>query len=258
MIPFAVVHFAHTPNKMAEEDWLFDYVLQFLESDKFDSAIMDFIDEKCEVFDNEEENKFQYSEVHAEFREMVEALIGSNLGELGVTTDMFFEACQRGRNKRDINQAVIERMVAMDDFLTFKKIMVKRNMELQLEALKACSFPKGTGRKKRSVSSTSADDDEDEDDLPMSAEDEAEMERIIHDSIMEMEMFHIQAEMEAVEMERVLAMSLALEEEKLSALQNELADYEAEKEKETSEYYNAQGKVRGGLLCSAAMHSCAV
>ena len=33
-----------------ENDWLFDFVLQFLESDRFDSAVMDFVDEKCEVF----------------------------------------------------------------------------------------------------------------------------------------------------------------------------------------------------------------
>ena len=35
--------------------------MQFLESDRFDAAIMDFVDEKCFVFDNEEENKFIYS-----------------------------------------------------------------------------------------------------------------------------------------------------------------------------------------------------
>jgi hypothetical protein len=31
-------------------------------------------------------------------------------------------------------------MIAMDDFETFKKIMVKRNIELQLEALKAFDY----------------------------------------------------------------------------------------------------------------------
>lgn len=44
-----------------ENDWLFDFVLQFLESDLFDSAVMDFVDERCEIFDNEEENKFAYT-----------------------------------------------------------------------------------------------------------------------------------------------------------------------------------------------------
>jgi hypothetical protein len=41
--------------------WLFDCVLQFLESDRFDAAVMDFVDENCEHFDNEDENKFIYT-----------------------------------------------------------------------------------------------------------------------------------------------------------------------------------------------------
>ena len=120
-----------------ENDWLFDFVLQFLESDRFDSAVMDFVDEKCEIFDNEEENKFGYTDIHREFREHIETLLTSNLGELGVGPELFFEACLKGRNARDINKTVYERMVAMDDFQTFKKIMVKRNMELQMEAIRS-------------------------------------------------------------------------------------------------------------------------
>ena len=156
----------------AEDDWLFDYVLQFLESEKFDSVVMDFIDEKCEVFDNEDENKFEYTTVHQEFKETVETLIISNLGELGVSVEMFFEACQNGRFKRDINQAVIERMVAMDDFMTFKKIMVKRNMELQLEALKACSFGQTNGS---GNGSNMYEYEDNEDDFGFSADDEAKV-----------------------------------------------------------------------------------
>lgn len=119
-----------------EYDWIFDYVLQFIESDKFDASVMDFIDEKCQFFDNDEENKFIYSDIHREFREHMEVLISSNLGELGITSDIFFEACDRGRNGRDINRLVFEKLIAMDDFMTFKKMMVKRNMELEVEYMK--------------------------------------------------------------------------------------------------------------------------
>jgi hypothetical protein len=122
-------------EKNEEFDWIFDYVLQFLESDKFDAAIMDFVDEKCFVFDDDEENKFEYTIIHDEFKEHIEALISSNLGELGITPELFVEACERARYGRDVNTAVFDRITAMDDFMTFKKIMVKRNTELQLEAL---------------------------------------------------------------------------------------------------------------------------
>jgi hypothetical protein len=124
-------------DKMSSEDydWIFDFVLQFLESDKFDAAVMDFVDEKCFVFDCEEENKFIYTDIHKEFKEHIEALISSNLGELGITPEIFLDSCEKARNSRDINKQVFERMLAMDDFDTFKKIMVKRNVELQLEAM---------------------------------------------------------------------------------------------------------------------------
>jgi hypothetical protein len=120
-----------------EYDWMFDYVLQFLESDKFDCSIMDFVDEKCFVFEDEEENKLIYTDIHREFCEHVEALINSNLGELGVTPEMFLESCEKARSGRDINATVFERLVAMDDFQTFKKLMTKRNLELQLEAIRS-------------------------------------------------------------------------------------------------------------------------
>ncbi len=116
-------------------DWVFDYALMFLESDKFDAAVMDFVDEKCDVFDNVDENKFIYSDIHNEFRQHIETLIESNLMEVGVTVEMFYESCQRAGQSRDINRTVFERMLAMEDFNTFKRIMVKRNTELQLLAM---------------------------------------------------------------------------------------------------------------------------
>ena len=93
------------------DDWVFDFALQFLESDKFDAAVMDFVDEKCDVFDADDENKFIYSDIHREFRDHIEMHITSNLGELGITPQMFYDSCERGRHSRDINRAVFERLL---------------------------------------------------------------------------------------------------------------------------------------------------
>ena len=65
----------------------------------------------------------------------MDALISSNLQELDISSDVFYEACASSRNSRDINRAVFEKLIAMEDFNVFKKIMVKRNTELQLEAM---------------------------------------------------------------------------------------------------------------------------
>jgi succinate dehydrogenase flavin-adding protein (antitoxin of CptAB toxin-antitoxin module) len=67
----------------------------------------------------------------------METIISSHLAELDITTDHFYEACQSSRSTRDINRAVFEKMLAMEDFTVFKKIMVKRNMELQYEAMQS-------------------------------------------------------------------------------------------------------------------------
>ena len=118
-------------------DWIFDFALQFLESDKFDAAVMNFVDEKCEVFTDDDENKLIYTSIHKEFCDHIEALISSNLGELGISNDLFLESCEKAKDGRDINTTVFERITAMDDFQTFKKIMAKRNAELRLEAMRS-------------------------------------------------------------------------------------------------------------------------
>jgi hypothetical protein len=137
-------------------DWIFDFALQFLESDKFDAAVMDFVDEKCDVFTDDEENKFIYSEIHREFCDHIEALISLNLGELGITNELFLESCEKARNARDINTTVYERLTAMDDFQTFKKIMAKRNTELQMESIRTFKVSAPVASKSGKVSSFAA------------------------------------------------------------------------------------------------------
>jgi hypothetical protein len=79
----------------------------------------------------------------------MESLIASNLNELDIGTDVLYDACQKSRSSRDINKAVFEKMLAMEDFNVFKKIMVKRNVQIQYEAMQSYKF-------------SGADDDNDE------------------------------------------------------------------------------------------------
>jgi hypothetical protein len=128
-------------------DWIFDSALQLLESDKFDAAVMDFVDDKCYCFEDDEENKLVYTEIHREFSDHIEALMTSSLGELGVTSELFLESCEKAKDGRDINTTVFERLTAMDDFQTFKTLMTRRNKELQLEAIR--SFQANTPKLKK-------------------------------------------------------------------------------------------------------------
>lgn len=220
-----------------EYDWIFDYVLQFLESEKFDSAVMDFIDDRCDEFEDTEENKLIYTEIHKEFCLFVENLIDSNLSEVGITTEIFLESCDKARNARDINTTVFERLLAMDDFQTFKKIMTKRNTLLQMEAIKSFRIINGTKSHLISTDSGKLDDSRDNmyDDLPDPDElrllkdsnfdwdafeqlEDEDIQDFLFQSLMEMELIHRQEELEHAELERALNISLTIEEERIRAL----------------------------------------
>lgn len=224
-----------------EYDWIFDFVLQFLESDKFDASVMDFVDEKCDVFDDEDENKLIYTEIHREFCDHVEALIDSNLGEVGITTEMFVDSCEKARNSRDINSTVFERLVAMDDFQTFKKIMTKRNTQLHMESLQ--SFKATTSLSSKFNKPSIADEKQSDNDESFSSADslpdpeelrllkecsfdweaieqleEEDLQDFLFQSLMEMELIHRQEELEHAELERALSLSLVIEEDRLREL----------------------------------------
>lgn len=53
-----------TPGGGSEHDWLFDYIMNVFKAPTWEVPVMSFIDDNCVVFDNEEENKFAYSELH--------------------------------------------------------------------------------------------------------------------------------------------------------------------------------------------------
>ena len=70
-----------------ENDWFFDIIINFLRSPRWKTPVMSFLDEYCIIFDNEEENKLEYTKIHNDFKKLVEELIGCRLAELGVTQE---------------------------------------------------------------------------------------------------------------------------------------------------------------------------
>ena len=118
-----------TPQEEGENDWFFDIIINFLRSPRWKTPIMSFLDHHCIIFDREEENKLEYTPVHNEFKLLVEELIGHLLAELGVTQEQFLEACDKA-SKNPIHKKIVDQIVAVDNFVAFKKLMCKRNAEL--------------------------------------------------------------------------------------------------------------------------------
>ncbi|KAJ1625087.1 ADP-ribosylation factor-like 2-binding protein, partial [Pavlovales sp. CCMP2436] len=84
------------------------------------------------VFDLDDENKLVYMEIYQAFKDMVDSLLEFHLSDMGVTQEQFFAAL--ASNPRTIlAKQLLEQLLVIDDFLSFKKMMVKRNAELEAE-----------------------------------------------------------------------------------------------------------------------------
>ena len=115
-------------------------VVGFLKSPEWSVPVMEFIDQNCIVFDTEDENKFEYTTIHNEFCERVNALLEGFLTDMGIAPDEFVQVCQSDSAGK-LNEFVFNQILAVDDFLSFKKMMVKRNCELNVQAMSMLRVP---------------------------------------------------------------------------------------------------------------------
>ncbi|KAM6220570.1 cilia- and flagella-associated protein 36 [Rhynchocyon petersi] len=119
-----------------EVEWVVESIAGFLRSPDWSIPILDFVEQKCEVFDDEEESKLTYTEIHQEYKELVEKLLESYLKEIGINEDQFQEACTSPLARTHTSQAILQPVLAAEDFSIFKAMMVQKNIEMQLQAIR--------------------------------------------------------------------------------------------------------------------------
>ncbi|KAM3929905.1 cilia- and flagella-associated protein 36 isoform 2-T2 [Leptodactylus fuscus] len=121
---------------MAEDaEWVLDSVLAFLGCPAWTVPVSGFIEHKCSVFDDEEENKLSYTEIHNEYKELVEKLIQEHLTEMGISEEQFQQACLSPLAHSPDIKSMLQSVVAVEDFVVFKEMMLQKNIELQLQAI---------------------------------------------------------------------------------------------------------------------------
>lgn len=124
---------------MEDLEWLSDYVVGFMKSSTWVVPIAQFVDDHCGLFDDEMqggENKLEYTACHKEFGQLVGDLLAAHLLEVSVTTEMFDHFCQQGLSEsQELHRVLIEQLLAVDDFLTFKAMMAKHNALLYREVM---------------------------------------------------------------------------------------------------------------------------
>lgn len=61
-----------------------------------------------------------------DFKKIVEDLLAELMAELGVSDTQFVEACERA-SQNPLHKKIVDQIMAVDNFLAFKRLMVKRN-----------------------------------------------------------------------------------------------------------------------------------
>ncbi|XP_040906639.1 cilia- and flagella-associated protein 36 isoform X2 [Toxotes jaculatrix] len=123
---------------MAEDDseWVVESIVGYLGSPEWVIPVTDFMENKCTVFDDEDENKLSYTEIHQQYKKLVEKLLENYMQEVGINEQQFLDACTSPFAKSKTLQPVFQPVLATDDFQMFRSLMVQKNMELQLQALR--------------------------------------------------------------------------------------------------------------------------
>lgn len=126
-----------TASNMAEDsEWIVESIAGYLGSPEWLIPVTDFMENKCTVFDDEDENKLTYTEIHQQYKHLVEKLLETYMQEVGINELQFMEACSSPFAQSKTLQTVFQPVLATDDFQMFRSLMVQKNMELQLQALR--------------------------------------------------------------------------------------------------------------------------
>nr|XP_054758174.1 cilia- and flagella-associated protein 36-like [Lytechinus pictus] len=121
---------------MAEQEFIMDGVIGFLQSPIWRVPVLSFIEHKCIAFNPDEENKIIYTEIYEEYGNLVEMLLQSFLEDLNINAASFVEVCNAFKtNQSQSNKTVFEQVYAAQDFQVFKAMMTQKNIELELQAL---------------------------------------------------------------------------------------------------------------------------
>ncbi|CAL8254466.1 unnamed protein product [Lota lota] len=126
-----------------EEDWVLESIVGYLGSPEWVIPVSDFMEIKCSVFDDEDESKLTYTEIHQQYKQLVEKLLDNHMQEIGINEQQFVEACTSPFAKSKTVQVLFQPVLATDDFQMFRSLMVQKNMELQLQALRVIKERQG-------------------------------------------------------------------------------------------------------------------
>ncbi|XP_025833753.1 cilia- and flagella-associated protein 36 [Agrilus planipennis] len=129
---------------MGSEDsvWIFDSLVGFLNGPVWQGPIQTFIEENCHAFETHMVHDQSHKKLFEEYRNLVDLMLGSYMDDIGITPQQFEDACNLQHNQglaQHFDYAVFEQIWAANDFELFKRMMIQRNLEIQLQTLQLMS-----------------------------------------------------------------------------------------------------------------------
>lgn len=205
-----------------EWSWLFDFIQSFLRSPTWTTPLHNFIDDHCGQFSTDDENRLEYTTIHAQFVELVERLLSKNLKEIGVSEEQFVAAVASGASSDDaLNRVIFGQILAVDDFLTFKKMMTQRNAELEVESMRTLATYSPSDEEEAqlqlelALALSQSEGDSGAAKKKKSDFSEDDLAAALRLSMLDVERHQSEYEREQAELEHAIAMSLAAEAERL-------------------------------------------
>uniref|UniRef100_A0A6A7FNV9 Cilia- and flagella-associated protein 36 n=2 Tax=Hirondellea gigas TaxID=1518452 RepID=A0A6A7FNV9_9CRUS len=193
---------------MASEGWVFDSLVGFLKGPVWNVPILTFVENKSLTFeaDSDYEGTSDYKDIHDGYKNLVDFMLGSYMEDISITPEQFEAACGKAsRNiKSEFHQSLFEQVWAADDFEIFKRMMIQKNLELQLQALEILQHRYGLVPQSF-VSDNSLPPDEN-----------AIMEQVLKKSLAEHEAMKAEMDTETQEIEKAIAES-QVEKERLES-----------------------------------------
>lgn len=117
------------------QDWIFDAIYAFFQSARWQTPVQSFIEANCILFLGiEEQVSNDHKNIHKQFTTLIDSLMQLLLTDIGINQKQFLGACQQAKNNKN-HWKIVKQILLVDDFEEFKKIMIKRNQDLERKAL---------------------------------------------------------------------------------------------------------------------------
>lgn len=113
-----------------------------MKSPAFKNPIKEYIDSNCYSFTNKEENRLEHTQLHNTFKEIIETSLEFMIIELGIDNEKFLACAKKGLEHPE-DKKCFENIIASDNFLYFKSLMVQRNAQLQEQSYRLMAATEG-------------------------------------------------------------------------------------------------------------------